>query len=254
MPRDPDFSNLSHVAVIMDGNGRWAQQRSHLRVWGHIRGAQVVSGIVQEASDLGISELTLYAFSTENWARPINEVRTLFRLLEKFLLRERKRLIDNKVLFRVVGDISVLPVETIELINELENTTKINKGLKLNFAFNYGGRKEIVETVNKIIAKNEKVTHESIRDNLDLSEVDLLIRTGGEKRISNFLLWQTAYSELYFSSTMWPDFTPEEFKVIIEEYRNRERRFGNISRTSCLEKSNLVAIKNKEIIASLRGN
>ncbi len=254
MLRDPDFSNLSHVAIIMDGNGRWAQQRSHLRVWGHIRGAQVVSGIVQEASDLGILELTLYAFSTENWSRPINEVRTLFRLLEKFLLRERKRLIENKVLFRVVGDISVLPAETIELINELENTTKKNKGLKLNFAFNYGGRKEIVETVNKIIAKNEKVTHESIGDNLDLSEVDLLIRTGGEKRISNFLLWQTAYSELYFSSTMWPDFTPEEFRVIIEEYRNRERRFGNISRTSSLEKSNLVAIKNKEIIASLRGN
>jgi len=252
MSKIPDSSNLSHVAIIMDGNGRWAKKRSHLRVWGHIRGSKIVPDIVQVASDIGIDELTLYAFSTENWSRPIDEVRTLFKLLKKFLLRERKRLIDNKVLFRVVGDISVLPPETINLIKELESTTKLNQGLKLNFAFNYGGRKEIVDTVGKILAKNEKVTEESIRDNLDLTEVDLLIRTGGEQRISNFLLWQMAYSELYFTNTMWPDFTKAEFNAIIEEYKTRERRFGNVSRTSCLEKTNLVALKNKNLIISSR--
>jgi undecaprenyl diphosphate synthase len=252
MSRDPDSSNLSHVAIIMDGNGRWAKKRSHLRVWGHVRGSLVVSDIVQEASDRGIAELTLYAFSTENWSRPISEVRTLFNLLKKFLLRERKRLIDNHVLFRVVGDISVLPHETIALIKELEETTRFNQGIRLNFAFNYGGRKEIVEAINKVFDKNEKITEENIQDNLDLPEVDLLIRTGGEKRISNFLLWQMAYSELYFTDTMWPDFTKTEFSSIIEEYNTRERRFGNISRTSCLEKNNSVSRKNKELIISLR--
>lgn len=252
MPKNTDSSNLSHVAIIMDGNGRWAQRRSHLRVWGHVRGSKIVSDIVQEASDIGIKELTLYAFSTENWSRPIEEVRTLFKLLKKFLLIERKKLIDNNVLFRVVGDISVLPSETIELIKELENTTKFNQGLKLNFAFNYGGRKEMVDTVRKIVTRNEEVTEESIRDNLDLSEVDLMIRTGGEQRISNFLLWQLAYSELYFSETMWPDFTKREFGAIIEEYKCRERRFGNISRTPCLENSSLVAFKNKNQIITSR--
>lgn len=252
MSRVPDSSNLSHVAIIMDGNGRWAKKRSHLRAWGHVRGSLVVSDIVQEASDLGIPELTLYAFSTENWSRPVNEVRTLFNLLKKFLIRERKRLIDNHVLFRVVGDISVLPPETIELIKDLESITKFNQGIKLNFAFNYGGRKEIVEALNRVLDKNEKITEDSILENLDLPEVDLLIRTGGEKRISNFLLWQMAYSELYFTNTMWPDFTKEEFNFIIEEYKTRERRFGSISKTSCLEKSNLVALKNKELITSLR--
>ncbi len=252
MSRFPDSSNLSHVAIIMDGNGRWAKKRSHLRAWGHVRGSLVVSDIVQEASDLGIPELTLYAFSTENWSRPIHEVRTLFNLLKKFLIRERKRLIDNNVLFKVVGDISVLPHETIELIKELENITKFNQGIKLNFAFNYGGRKEIVEAVNRALDKNEKITEGSILQNLDLPEVDLLIRTGGEKRISNFLLWQMAYSELYFTNTMWPDFTKKEFNFIIEEYKTRERRFGSISKTSCLEKSNLISLKNKELITSLR--
>ncbi len=253
MTSGPELSVLSHVAIIMDGNGRWAQRRSHFRVWGHIRGSNVVSNIVQEASDLGVSELTLYAFSTENWSRPISEVTTLFKLLKKFLLREKKRLIDNDIMFRVVGDFSVLPQETIDLILDLQNITRFNKGLKLNFAFNYGGRKEIVETVNRIIKKGDLVTEESLKENLDLSEVDLLIRTGGEKRVSNFLLWQTAYSELYFSNTMWPDFTPNEFRAIIEEYRNRERRFGGISKTSSLEKSNLVAQRNKEMIAASKG-
>ena len=179
MSKNPDSSNLSHVAIIMDGNGRWAKKRSHLRAWGHVRGSLVVSDIVQEASDRGIAELTLYAFSTENWSRPISEVRTLFNILKKFLIRERKRLIDNHVLFRVVGDISVLPHETIALIKDLEETTKFNQGIRLNFAFNYGGRKEIVEAINKVFDKNEKITEENIQDNLDLPEVDLLIRTGG---------------------------------------------------------------------------
>ena len=155
-------------------------------------------------------------------------------------------------MFRVVGDISPLPLETIELIKELEDITKSNRGLKLNFAFNYGGRKEIIDALGRLVSKNKEITEKNIQDELDLSEVDLLIRTGGEQRISNFLLWQTAYSELYFTKTMWPEFTKTEFRAIIEEYKTRERRFGNVTRTSCLEKSNLAALKNKEAITALR--
>src|SRR3989338_1331251 len=147
-------SRIKHVAIIMDGNGRWANERSHQRIWGHVRGASVVSEIVEEANDLGISALTLYSFSTENWSRPLPEIKVLFKILKKFLLKERTRIISNEIRFKVIGNLSKLPKETLELIDDLENETKNNSGLKLTFAFGYGGRQEIVTACNSFFRKN----------------------------------------------------------------------------------------------------
>lgn len=227
------MSNLKHVAIIMDGNGRWAKSRFHPRVWGHVRGSAVVSNIVEEADNLGIKALTLYTFSTENFSRPIDEVKTLFKLLKKFLLKEKPRIIKNQIKFRVIGDTSSLPQDTRELINRIENETKNFKGLNLNFAFGYGARNEIVNSINVFIKNNPEklITEKDLEKalyNPEAGDVDLLIRTGGDFRISNFLLWQSAYAELYFTSTPWPDFTVTEFRTIISNVRNRERRFGTI--------------------------
>lgn len=235
----------------MDGNGRWAQERFRPRVWGHVRGSSIVSEIVEEADDLGLKALTLYAFSTENWSRPLGEVTTLFTLLRKFLLRERKRILKNRIRFKVIGDISNLPLPTKNLIEKLENETRDFKGLKLTFAFGYGGRAEMVQAVNRWLEENpgQEFTEEAMNDNLhqpDLGDVDLLIRTGGDQRISNFLLWQMAYAELFFTPTKWPDFTREEFKGIIYRVSGRERRFGTISATGSLTESCLLARKNLE--------
>lgn len=235
----------------MDGNGRWAQGRCRPRVWGHIRGSSIVSEIVEEADDLGLKALTLYAFSTENWSRPLGEVTTLFSLLKKFLLKERKRILKNRIRFQVIGEISNLPLPTKNLIERLENETRDFKGLKLTFAFGYGGRAEMVQAVNRWIQENPgaEFTEEAMNKNLhqpDLGDVDLLIRTGGDQRISNFLLWQMAYAELFFTPTKWPDFTREEFRGIIYQVSGRERRFGTISATDSLTESCLLARKNLE--------
>jgi undecaprenyl diphosphate synthase len=226
-------SPLKHIAVIMDGNGRWAQQRHRPRVWGHIRGAHVVSEIVEAADEAGVSALTLYAFSTENWSRPVSEVKVLFALLKKFVQRERNKIIRNQVRFRVIGDITHLPAETQKLVTQLEQDTSHHCGLKLTFAFSYGGRDEILKAFQKMALenKNDHITEEMFNQYLmthDCGDVDLLIRTGGEMRVSNFLLWQLAYAELYFSKTQWPDFTSEEFKNILSEVSKRQRRFGFI--------------------------
>lgn len=225
---------IKHVAIIMDGNGRWANQRLRPRVWGHVRGSAVVSDIVQAADDLGVQALTLYAFSTENWSRPSQEVGVLFRLLHKFLLKERKRLLANKVSFRVIGNTSRLPQDTKDLIAKLEAETKDFAGLKLTFCFSYGARMELVHAMNQFIAANpgKEVTEADIQGQLmrpETGDVDLLIRTGGEQRVSNFLLWQIAYAELCFSPTKWPDFTASELKRIVESVSKRERRFGGLS-------------------------
>jgi undecaprenyl diphosphate synthase len=227
------MSDINHVAIIMDGNGRWAQKRFHPRIWGHIRGSSIVSSIVEKADDLGLKALTLYAFSTENFSRPLPEVKTLFLLLKKFLLKERPRLIKNQVVFKVIGDISSLPQETQDLILDLQNETKKFSGLRLSFAFGYGSRSEIVLAVNNWIKNNpEKLISEKDLTaglfNPEAQDVDLIIRTGGDQRISNFLLWQSAYAELYFTETAWPDFTPNEFAHIIENVKSRQRRFGTI--------------------------
>ncbi len=231
------MSAIKHVAIIMDGNGRWAKQRLRPRIWGHVRGSSVVSDIVQAADDNGIKSLTLYAFSTENWSRPKDEVFSLFKLLKKFLQKEKNRIIANNINFKVIGEIQNLPQETISMIKEVEELTSHATGLNLTFAFGYGGRAEIIQAFN---AFSLKYPGQTLKENdlnqyfyrPEIGDVDLMIRTGGEKRISNFLLWQMAYAELYFTDTKWPDFTPKEFKNILQEVSKRERRFGNINQDS----------------------
>ncbi|MBT3584333.1 MAG: di-trans,poly-cis-decaprenylcistransferase [Halobacteriovoraceae bacterium] len=242
--------NLKHVAIIMDGNGRWANQRSHQRVWGHVRGSHIVSEIVEEADELGIEALTLYTFSTENWSRPLLEVKILFKLLKKFILKERSRILKNQIRFKVIGDISELPEDTKNLVLALEEETKDLKGLKLTFAFGYGSRGEIIQSVNSFIANNPgtEISEGDITNRLfapETGDVDLLIRTGGDQRISNFLLWQLAYAELYFTNTQWPEFGTSEFRSIVEEVSDRERRFGSVTSASSLEEATHQASKNK---------
>ena len=226
-------SALNHIAIIMDGNGRWANSRFRPREWGHVRGANVVSEIIEEADANSIKALTLYCFSTENWKRPDHEVSALFKLLKKFILKEKKRIIRENIRFRVIGTIEGLPRDTQELILELEEITKDANGLKLNFAFNYGSKDEIIRAINSYIASNpgQSLSEEvvsSLLDTTDVGDVDLLIRTGGDFRLSNFLLWQSAYAELHFTETKWPDFGKKEFRRIIDTYYGRERRFGGV--------------------------
>ncbi|MFN8369449.1 MAG: polyprenyl diphosphate synthase [Bacteriovoracaceae bacterium] len=246
-------NSIKHVAIIMDGNGRWATDKKHTRVWGHVRGSAKVSEIVEEADNLGIKALTLYAFSTENWSRPQLEVKTLFLLLKKFLKKESARIIKNNINFKVVGDYSGLPQDTQELIVNLEKTTQEFTGLKLRFAFNYGGRREIVDAVNKIInEKKVNVTEADFDKYLyapECGDVDLMIRTGGDSRISNFLLWQNAYAELFFTKTKWPDFTPADFRKIIEVFEGTNRRFGNVQSEIDLKTSQIKAQVNQESLS-----
>ena len=242
---------LKHIAVIMDGNGRWAQKRMHPRVWGHIRGASIVSEIVQAASDWGAKALTLYAFSSENFGRPLLEVQVLFKILKKFLIKERLRLIDNQVRFRVIGDISKLPLDTQNLIHKLQEETKGFTGLKLTFAFGYGARKEIIQAANQFYLDHPGavLTEEIFSQYLSIPEagdVDLMIRTSGECRISNFLLWQNAYAEFYFTETMWPDFSAEEFLAILDTVSQRERRFGLTKAAGQLQEATSLSLRHQQ--------
>jgi len=259
MNKSKEPSSLEHIAIIMDGNGRWAKARSHTRAWGHIRGSKIVSKIVEEADNLGVKALTLYAFSTENWSRPVPEVQILFLLLKKFLLREEERIIKNNIRFKVMGDISELPQETQKIILSLEDRTKSFGGLKLTFAFGYGGRNEILSAVNKFMAKNPgvEIREEDLAENLfipDIGDVDLLIRTSGDQRISNFLLWQVAYSELFFTPTPWPNFSAKEFREIIYQVSSRERRFGMVHAVESLDHSRELGRKNKDFYQAIRRN
>lgn len=250
---EPLSHNIKHVAVIMDGNGRWAKQRSHPRVWGHVRGSAVVSHIVQEADDLGIEALTMYAFSSENWSRPQTEVLVLFNLLYKFLKKERARILKNNIRFKIMGDISNLPEQTKKLIGQLESETAHHTGLKLTFAFGYGARAEIAYAVNRFMKANpgKDITEDALNEYLmipDLGDVDLLIRTGGDHRVSNFMLWQIAYAEMFFTETKWPDFTITEFRYIIEQVAKRERRFGAVAPAASLQDNIIVARENQRIL------
>jgi undecaprenyl diphosphate synthase len=244
------MSTIKHVAVIMDGNGRWANKRFRPRIWGHVRGTGVVSDIVKAADDMGLKALTMYAFSTENWSRPLEEVSTLFKLLKKFLVKEQARILANNIKFKVIGEIQSLPQETVALIQQMEHLTSKATGLQLTFAFNYGGRAEILRAINSFQKENpNSLMTESDLNNLmyrpETGDVDLMIRTGGEQRISNFLIWQMAYAELYFTPTKWPDFTASEFKKIIDHVSVRERRFGNVCGEIALESSMEKAEMNK---------
>ena len=251
---------IGHIAIIMDGNGRWARKRSRPRFWGHVRGSKIVSEIVEAANDFNVNALTLYAFSTENWSRPIEEIAQLFRLLKKYIIKERDQIIQNDIRFKVIGDISKLPESTKQLIRVLEQDTMANNGLKLNFAFGYGSRKEIVNAVNFYIAQNpgKPINEEDIEQRLltnGMGSVDLLIRTGGESRISNFLLWQNAYAEFQFTPTLWPDFNREEFAQIIQRFQQSERRFGTVGpEVISFEGARKLAHRNQSLIRDELGS
>ncbi|GMT47997.1 MAG: isoprenyl transferase [bacterium] len=223
-----------HVGVIMDGNGRWAKLRGLPRVEGHRKGAERTKELIKAAQEVGIDVLTLYAFSLENWQRPDDEVTTLMELLQLYLTRELKDLIMEGIRFRVIGDREKLPAVIQGIITEIEERTSANKGLTLVIALSYGGRDEILRAVKKAITggvRPDEISEERFETLLDTSglpAVDLIIRTSGEKRLSNFLLWQGAYAEFYFTETLWPDFTREEFLCAIQDYQHRERRFGGI--------------------------
>lgn len=230
------MSSIKHVAIIMDGNGRWANQRRRPRVWGHVRGSFRVSEIVEYSSNRGIKFLTLYAFSSENWSRPEGEIKILFKLLEKFIKKETDRILKNNIKFRTIGRRDNVPEYLLKLIIDLEEKTKNNSGLNLNFAFNYGGRQELLDCFNRMqqSVKNN-FCEKDIIANLyepDLANVDLMIRTGGDCRVSNFLLWQLAYAELFFAKTPWPDFSVEEFESILDSVEKRDRRFGSVKEDS----------------------
>ena len=219
-----------HLAIIMDGNGRWAKKRGLKRIDGHKKGAEVVKEITTYcANNPEISILTLYAFSTENWKRPKMEVEFLMKLLDNWLKKELDTYMKNDVKFETIGDITKFSDKLKKRIEYTKEQTKNNKKLTQILALNYGSKNEITRAVKKLIDSNEEITEENIQKNLDISrDVDLLIRTSGEIRLSNFLLWQCAYAEMFFTNTLWPDFTAEELDKIIKEFHLRERRFGGI--------------------------
>lgn len=222
-----------HIAIIMDGNGRWATKRMLPRSLGHREGAKALRKILEASLQRGIKVLTVYAFSTENWKRSSEEVNYLMDLFYKYLKNERDNLMKNEIRFYVSGSKNGVSEKLLNAIEELQEETKNNKKLIFNIAFNYGGRQEIVDAVNKILQEDEKkeITEEDIFKNLynDFIPPDLIIRTGGEYRLSNFLLWQLAYSEIYFTEVLWPDFSEKELDLAIEDYNRRERRFGGNS-------------------------
>ncbi|MDQ1330077.1 MAG: Isoprenyl transferase [Thermodesulfobacteriota bacterium] len=234
-----DVSKLpGHVAIIMDGNGRWAEKRLMNRIKGHQAGAEAVRSIVRTCREIGIPVLTLYAFSTENWQRPEIEVATLMSLLKKFLDSERNEMIENNIRLNAIGQIEKLPEDVRVALQRTIDVTGKNKGMLLNLALSYGGRAEIVDMVKSIAGKAidgkmepYSITPEIVADHLytrGMPDPDLLIRTSGEMRISNFLLWQIAYAEIFITDTLWPDFGKEEFIKILIDFQNRERRFGNV--------------------------
>lgn len=228
-----------HVAIIMDGNGRWAKKRKLPRISGHYEGMQTVKKITKQASNLGIKYLTLYAFSTENWSRPEKEVNYLMSLPEKMFNSFMPELMENNVKVSVIGDIDLLPENTKKSVEDAINKTKDNSGLNLIFALNYGSRKEIEYAIKNMVCdfKENKFYLDDINEKLISNymytslypDPDLLIRTSGEKRLSNFLLWQVAYSELIFTDVAWPDFDEKNFYATLLEYQSRDRRFGGIN-------------------------
>ncbi|NCO82920.1 MAG: di-trans,poly-cis-decaprenylcistransferase [Nitrospirae bacterium CG_4_10_14_3_um_filter_44_29] len=224
----------AHVGVIMDGNGRWAEVRGFPRIEGHRRGAERAKEIVTAANEIGVRVLTLYTFSLENWQRPKDEVTTLMKILEIYLRNEFNEFMEKKIVFKAIGEIWMLPENVQELIAETEQRTAANTGMTLVAALSYGGRNEIIRAVKRIISENvnpDDITEdffESFLDTAGIPSPDLIIRTSGERRVSNFLLWQGAYSEFYFTETLWPDFTKDEFMAALNDYQTRERRFGAV--------------------------
>lgn len=235
-----DLKNLpSHIAVIMDGNGRWAKKKGAARIFGHQNAVEAVRQTTEGCAEIGIKFLTLYAFSTENWGRPQEEVNGLMQLLVSTIRSETKTLIKNNIKLSTIGDVSQLPASCQRELIESKEITKNNTGLVLNIALNYSGRWDIVEATKKIVkdCSENRISIEDINESLfssslstsGISDPELLIRTSGEMRISNFLLWQMAYTELYITDVLWPDFRKEHLHNAIYDYQKRERRFGKIS-------------------------
>jgi undecaprenyl diphosphate synthase len=227
-----DNTNLpKHIAIIMDGNGRWAKERGLKRTAGHEKGAQIVREITTHCSNIGIKYSTLYAFSTENWNRPKLEVQFLMRLLDNWLKNELEVYLKNNVKFKAIGDISKFSSKLQQTIKDTEQKTSHCSGLTQILALNYGSRDEITRAVQKIVDKGLEISQENINNHLDtanIPDVDLLIRTSGEIRVSNYLLWQIAYAEMFFTQTYWPEFNSNELDDIIDDFNKRERRFGGI--------------------------
>lgn len=228
-----------HVAIIMDGNGRWAKKRLLNRVKGHEKGSDTVREIVRASREIGIRYLTLYAFSTENWGRPKAEVSALMTLLKRFIYSEKKEMMDNNIRLNSLGQIERLPADVGQALKEVMDVTRDNTGMCLNLALSYGSRDEITGMVRSLAdkAKKGKISPDDIDDAMisdhmftaGMPDPDLMIRTSGEMRISNFLMWQLAYAEIFFTPTLWPDFTREEYYSILADYRHRDRRFGKVS-------------------------
>jgi len=227
-----------HVAIIMDGNGRWAQKRLLSRILGHEKGAEAVRMVVRTCRELGIAFLTLYAFSTENWQRSKAEVDGLMRLLRRFLTAELPEMLENNIRLHVIGRIERLPLDVQQALSQAMAATQSNTALQLNLALSYGGRDEITRAAQALAAEvqagvigPEDISEARVASRLDtrgIPDPDLLIRTGGDMRISNFLLWQLAYTELFVTSTLWPDFSREQFLKILDDFQTRERRFGRV--------------------------
>ncbi len=236
---DSEYKIPAHVAIIMDGNGRWAKRRGLPRTMGHAQGARVVEQILEDADHMGIRYLTVYAFSTENWTRPAAEVKALMNLLRSYMKTSLVKCAKNNVRVRVIGDKTALDEDLRESIDYLEQQTKDNTGIGFQIAINYGGRDELRRAVSRIAEdvkegrlSPEDISEDTINGALDtggIPDPDLLIRTCGEERISNFLLWQLAYSELYFTEKAWPDFDKAELEKAIDAYNHRERRFGGLT-------------------------
>ena len=227
-----------HVAIILDGNGRWAKKRFLPRNMGHAQGSKTVERIIEDAFDMGIKYLTVYAFSTENWRRPKDEVDALMKLLRDYLKTCIKRANKNNMRVRVIGDVTGLSEDLREKIEQLEEASKGNTGINFTIALNYGSRDEMIRAMKKMAGdllagtrKKEDITEDVFAGYLDtkgIPEPDLMIRTSGEQRLSNFMLWQLAYTEFYFTDVLWPDFNKKELKKAVEYYNGRERRFGGI--------------------------
>lgn len=229
----------SHIAIIMDGNGRWAKKKNLNRIKGHMKGVEAVREVVTACRELGIKVLTLYAFSVENWQRPAEEVNALMGLLKEYLLKERPEMIRNNIRLNAIGRLEDLPPDVFEILKETIKETERCDGMILNLALSYGGRSEILHALKRMFLdlKEGRIREEEIDSTLfsrylwtsGIPDPDLLIRTSGEFRISNFLLWQIAYTEIYVTETLWPDFNREELLKAISDYQTRERRFGRIS-------------------------
>ena len=225
------MNKINHIAIIMDGNGRWGKKRGRSRNFGHLNGVRVIEKIVKNSAKISIPILTFYTFSTENWKRPKREINFLFKLIDQYFVKEINNLVKNNIRINILGNIKILPKKIKQRLTESMKKTKKCKKILVNLAINYGSKSEIVEAINKMRRKKKFIKIRDFEKNLytkDIPNPDILIRTGGKKRLSNFLLWQLAYSELYFLDKLWPDFTVADYHKILNNFKKVKRNFGKI--------------------------